>query len=134
MLGQRLLRSPVLFFFLFTDAAFLLLKLVKLVCDTGFAHFDSDHLHHFCEVSDISKCSLFVDLSGAKFLIDVLLSRQDELDIVLSHEGERLATSACSGGATHSVHVVFRALGHVEVQHELALWNVQASAGYICRD
>lgn len=134
LLGECSLCSSALLLLLFAHAPLFLLKFVKLVCDALLAHLDPDDLHDFDQVVDVFHGSFLIDLCRFKLLADVLLSSQDELDVILGDKRETLTTAAGSRSSAHPVHVVFRTLGNIEVQNELHARNVQATRRDISRD
>ena len=125
--GEGLLCSKFLFILLLAHASLLCLEVVELVCDALLAHLDANDLHNFHKVVDVFQGSFLVDLSRPKLLARVLLARLNQLHVILSHEGERFATSACSSGAPDPMNVVLWTFGHVIIEDELDFRDVEAS-------
>lgn len=51
----------------------------------------------------------------------------------LCDQREGTPRSACTGGAPHAMHIVLGVDGHVIVDDHIDCWDVQASAGDICK-
>ena len=51
----------------------------------------------------------------------------------LRDDGERAPGAACPGSAADSMHIILGVGGQLIIHHNIHRWNVQSSAGHICR-
>ena len=115
MLSKCFIGPQLLFLFLFTHTFLLLLKLIKLVCDSLLTHLDANDLHNLSQMINIIHRSFLVDLSSAQLLSDVLLSCKDQLDIILRHKCETLSAATRSSSSANTMHIVLGTLWHIKV-------------------
>ena len=132
---SRIILNFIRFIFFLLDTAFFRLKVVKFVCDSLLTHFNSDNVHDFCYVSNIIRSFLIINFVALLyFTADIFLNRHQKLNVILGDKSEGCATTASSGSATHSVHVVFGCARHIIVEYESDLGNVQSTGGHIGRN
>src|SRR5271156_5318518 len=65
---------------------------------------------------------------------DVLLNRQDQLHVPLSHERDTHTTSPCPCRPTNPVNIVVRVSRHIVIDHQRNAWNIETAGCDICRN
>jgi len=99
---------------------------LEFLVQTLLAHFDLDDLYHLQKGCVVIKHLVLIKSNFLELLAGVLLDGENQLDVVLGDDGDRLAAPSSSGRPTHPVHIVLGALGHIEVDNQLNTGDVKA--------